>query len=54
MTLGIGSQVPSNDSSIVNKIYTNVADNNIQIYKELANGTLSYMPVTPAYSTLPT
>jgi len=54
MTLGIGSLVPSNDSSIVNRIYTNVADNNIQIYKELANGTLSYMPVTPAYSTLPT
>lgn len=52
MTLGIGHQVPSNDSAIVNKVYTNVADNNIQIYKELANGTLVYSPVTPAYNSL--
>jgi len=54
MTLGIGSKVPSNDSSIINKVYTNVANNNIQIYKELANGTLVYSPVTPAYSSLST
>lgn len=54
MTLGIGSKVPPNDTAIVNKIYTNVANNNIQIYKELTNGTLVYSPVTPAYSSLST
>jgi len=52
MTLGIGRQVPSNDSTIVTKIYTNVADNTIQIYKEVSNGTLVWSPVTPAYSSL--
>jgi len=52
MTLGIGSQVPHNDSAIVQKVYTNVANYNIQIYKELANGTLVYSPVTPTYSSL--
>jgi basic membrane protein A len=52
MTLGIGSRVPSNDSAITTKIYNNVADNNIQIYKELSNGTLVWLPVTPAYSSL--
>ena len=52
MTLGIGSKVPSNETAIVNKIYDNVKDNNIQIYQELSNGTLIYSPVTPAYSSL--
>jgi basic membrane protein A len=52
MTLGIGHKVPSNDTAIITKIYDNVANNNIQIYKELANGTLVYSPVTPAYSSL--
>jgi basic membrane protein A len=54
MTLGIGRHVPPNDTAIINKVYTNVANNNIQIYKELANGTLIYSPVTPAYSSLST
>jgi basic membrane protein A len=54
MTLGIGHKVPSNDTAIMTKIYTNVASNSIQIYKELANGTLIYSPVTPAYSSLST
>ena len=52
MTLGIGSKIPANESAIITKVYDNVADNNIQIYKELANGTLVYSPVTPAYSSL--
>jgi basic membrane protein A and related proteins len=52
MTLSIGKQVPSNDSTIETKIYNNVVNNNIQIYKELSNGTLVLQPVTPAYSSL--
>jgi hypothetical protein len=52
LTLSIGSKIPSNETSIISKVYDNVKKNNIQIYKELANGTLVYSPVTPAYSSL--
>jgi len=52
LTFSIGSKIPSNETSIISKVYDNVKNNNIQIYKELANGTLVYSPVTPAYNSL--
>lgn len=52
MILGLSPKMPSSDATIINKVYTNVVNGNIQVYTEVTNGTLVYSPLMPAYSSL--
>jgi len=52
LTLGLSPNMPSNDATIINTLYTNIVSGNVQVYQQLGNGTLVYSPLTPAYTSL--
>jgi len=52
LTLNLASYNPSNVTTIVNNVKSALANNQIMIYQEAANGTLVYSPVTPSYNSL--
>jgi basic membrane protein A len=51
-TLETTSNVPATTVTIINTLYQNVLNQKIRVYQELPNGTLTYNPITPSYSSL--
>jgi len=51
-TMEMTSIVPANTVTIIHTLYQGVLNQKIQVYEELPNGTLTYNPITPAYTSL--
>ncbi len=51
-TMDMTSLVPANTVTIIHTLYQGLLSQKIRVYEELPNGTLTYNPITPAYSSL--
>lgn len=52
LIIGTSSLTSAANAKIISTLQTNIVNGKIQVYSELANGTLIFSPVTPTYSTL--
>ena len=51
-TMDMTSLVPASTVTIIHTLYQGLLSQKIRVYEELPNGTLTYNPITPAYSSL--
>ena len=51
-TFDMTSLVPASTVTIIHTLYQGIVNQKIRVYEELPNGTLTYNPITPTYSSL--
>jgi len=51
-TFDMTSLVPASTVTIIHTLYQGILNQKIRVYEELPNGTLTYNPITPTYSSL--
>jgi basic membrane protein A len=51
-TMQVNSIVPASTATIIHTLYQGILNQKIRVYEELPNGTLTYNPITPAYTSL--
>jgi basic membrane protein A len=51
-TMDMTSLVPASTVTIIHTLYQGLLSQKLRVYEELPNGTLTYNPITPAYSSL--
>jgi basic membrane protein A len=51
-TLQMNTLVPASTVTIIHTLYQGILNQKIRVYEELPNGTLTYNPITPAYTSL--
>jgi len=51
-TMDMTSLVPASTVTIIHTLYQGLLSQKIRVYQELPNGTLTYNPITPTYSSL--
>jgi len=52
LIIGTSHLTSADNAKIISTLQTNIVNGKVSVYNELANGTLVFSPVTPAYSTL--